>query len=256
MAGSMRVDSIPLLADNYAWLLVDESSRDSAVVDPSEAEPVLARVRLLGLRLRAILATHHHGDHTGGIAEILHAQPAVDVLCSDVERPRIASSTRGLADGERITIAGHDMQCLHVPGHTLGAAAFHFPAAAAVFTGDTLFTAGCGRLFEGTAEQMFASLSRLAALPPHTGVFCGHEYTLKNLRFAASLEPDNAVVTDRLARVVAARDKHQPTVPAPLSVELATNPFLRAGDPALARRVGGGAAVEVFAELRRRRDAF
>jgi len=252
----MNIKPIPLLSDNYAWLLWREGSSECAVVDPSEPDGVRQVVEAQGLTLRTILATHHHWDHTGGIDGLFES--GMDVVAStyDREQGRVPHVTRSFGDGDTFELLGEPVRCMMVPGHTLGAVAFYLPESEAVFTGDTLFTAGCGRLFEGTPAQMHASLSRLAQLPTSTQVYCGHEYTEKNMRFALSLQPTHGGLKQRCEQVAAARSKGEPTVPAPLSVELATNPFLRARAPELAAVVGGGDPVEVFAELRRRRDGF
>lgn len=251
----MHIEALPMLADNYAWLLTGDDGA-CAVVDPAEAEPVLERVRAEGLRLRWILATHHHWDHTGGIEALAAACPGIEVMASAEDGAKISGATRVVEDGERIAVAGSEASCLHVPGHTLGAVAFHFEADDALFTGDTMFLSGCGRLFEGTAEQMHASLEQLAALPESTRVYCGHEYTQKNLEFALSVDPDNRAVQQRLAAVSDKRERGERTVPATLAEELATSPFLRVGEPVLAALVESTDPAAVFAELRRRRDQF
>ncbi len=250
----MRIVGLPLLKDNYAWLLVGEKT--CAVVDPSEAEPVLAAVADAGVPLTQILLTHHHWDHVGGVEGLLAAHPDLEVICSDHDLDRIPGATRAVTDGEVVEAAGSQATCLRVPGHTLGAVAFHFAAEEAVFTGDTLFTAGCGRLFEGTPAQMHASLSALAALPRSTQVYCGHEYTVGNLAFAQSVDPDDEAVRLRLAEAQGRRHQGEPTVPATLAEELETNPFLRVGDPAFRAHTGRADPVEAFAELRSRKDGF
>lgn len=252
----MKIISIPLLSDNYAWLLVDSATSDCAVVDPSEAEPVAATLKERGLQLRWILATHHHWDHTGGIDSLVAAFPGVEVVCSAVEAPSIPGAGRAVQDGETLKVAGSKAICMLVPGHTRGALAYYFPADEAVFTGDTMFLAGCGRLFEGTPAEMHASLSRIAALPRDTRVYCGHEYTEKNLRFALSVDPGNAAVEARLSEVRAMLGRGEPTVPAALAVERATNPFLRTAETVFQGLGGFADPVEVFAELRRRRNDF
>jgi hydroxyacylglutathione hydrolase len=206
--------------------------------------------------LRWILATHHHSDHTGGIEALARDFQGVEVVCSSVEAPSISGVTRTVEDGERIIVAGSEATCLWVPGHTRGAVAYHFAREAAVFTGDTMFLAGCGRLFEGTPAEMHASLSRIAELPRDTSVYCGHEYTEKNLRFALSVEPGNAAVQERLAEARATLARGEPTVPATLAVEWETSPFLRSGESVLQQLCGATDPVAVFAELRRRRDRF
>lgn len=251
----MKIEPIPLLGDNYAWLLVADDGR-CAVVDPAEAGPVAERVKSSGSKLTWILATHHHWDHVGGIEDLVKAFSGVEVICSTTDRDRVPAATRFVEDGERLSIAGSETECLHVPGHTRGAVAFYFAADSAVFTGDTMFLAGCGRLFEGTPAQMHASLSRLAELPKSTRVYCGHEYTEKNMRFAASVDPENSDVRDRLAAVIELRQAGEITVPALLADECSTSPFLRLADPVLQKLAGSNDPVTVFAELRRRRDSF
>jgi hydroxyacylglutathione hydrolase len=250
----MDIVGLPLLSDNYAWLLIPAGGRDCAVVDPSEAAPVARAIAERGLTLRWILATHHHPDHTGGIRGLW--REGIEVAASSHDRERVPCVTRAVADGETLQVLGEPVECLHVPGHTLGAVAYYLTRAKAVFTGDTLFTAGCGRLFEGTPAQMHASLARLAALPGDVGVYCGHEYTEKNLRFALALEPEAAPIVERLREVERLRAEGAPTVPASLEIERATNPFLRTAAPAMRRLVGEGDGVEVLAALRQRRDHF
>ncbi|MEE8410035.1 MAG: hydroxyacylglutathione hydrolase [Myxococcota bacterium] len=251
----MKIEAIPLLSDNYAWLLVGDDGT-CAVVDPAEAGPVTERVIGGGLKLAWILATHHHWDHVGGIEDLLKSFSGVEVICSTTDRGRVPAATRFVDDGERVTVAGCEAECLHVPGHTRGAVAYHFAADEAVITGDTMFLAGCGRLFEGTPAQMHTSLARLAELPGSTRVYCGHEYTEKNMRFAASVDPDNPAVRDRLASVEKQRQAGDVTVPALLAEERVTSPFLRVTDPVFQKLAGSSNPVEVFADLRRRRDSF
>ena len=242
---------VPYSRDNYAFLLADRSSREAVVVDCGEAEPVLRRLQQEGLRLVALWATHHHADHVGGIEAPLRALGPVEVVGSrhDAERGRIPGLRRAVEDGETLHFAGQPVRVLHVPGHTLGALAF-LVGERWLFTGDTLFLGGCGRLFEGDAPTMAASLRRLASLPGDPLVCCGHEYTEANLRFALHVDPDNEALRDRYERVRARRARGEPTVPAPLSLERATNPFLRV--ERLARP--GELAVEAFARLRTLKD--
>jgi hydroxyacylglutathione hydrolase len=248
----MKIERIALLADNYGFLLWEDGDHECAVVDPSDAGPVAARIDELGLELRWVLATHHHWDHTAGIEEL--ATEGVEVIASEVDQGRVPAVTRAVADGEAIEVAGSGATCLLVPGHTRGAVAYDFGGY--LFTGDTLFLAGCGRLFEGTPAEMYASLSRLAALPDSTRVYCGHEYTEKNLSFAAAVEPENDEVRVRLEAVRAARGRGDATVPGLLGEEKRTNPFLRCAEPALRRLACSDDPVQVFADLRRRRDSF
>ena len=254
----MEILELPLLSDNYAWILKDDNSKDCAIVDPSEVGPVLKTLREKGLKLISILVTHHHWDHTGGIQGLRQELGEIPVFCSgyDGVQGRVPGATHLLEHGEHFVLLGHEVQCLEVPGHTLGAIAYYVPGARAVFTGDTLFTAGCGRLFEGTPEQMLASLRRLAELPRDTLVYCGHEYTEKNLRFALSLESDNEAIRLRLEEVSKARRAQRSTVPARLDVELQTNPFLRTHEEALVAFTGKTTPVEVFGEIREQRNEF
>lgn len=243
----MHVTAIPALADNYAWLLRDDDG--AVVIDPSESAPVLAA--LDGARLRAILCTHHHWDHVGGIEDLRKIFGAIDVVGSRHDVGRIPHQT--IAVGEGDTVGG--ARVIEVPGHTLGAVAY--VREGWVFTGDTLFAAGCGRLFEGTPAQMRASLAKLRELDPATMVACGHEYTVKNLEFALHLTPDDTAVAERLAWARAARAEGRPTVPSTIGEERQTNPFLRWDDPAL---VAAGARIapgdDVFATLRAAKDWF
>ncbi len=257
----MRVVPVPCLKDNYAYLVCDGSR--AAVVDPSEAAPVLAAAAREGVTLEQLWCTHHHLDHVGGVEELVAALPGVVVVAhqSDSERKRIPCVTRAVADGDGVTLGGLQARVMHVPGHTTGA--ISLVVGGAVFTGDTLFGAGCGRLFEGTPEMMHASLTRLAGLPGATRVYSGHEYTVSNLRFAAAVEPGSSAVTARAEAAAAARAAGQPTV-STIADEQATNPFLRWGQPAVAAAArtaepdvaAPGDAVALFAALRRWKDRF
>jgi len=252
----MEVISIPCLRDNYAWLLVVHDG--CVVVDPSEAGPVEAAIAAARVPLRAILATHHHPDHVGGIEALVEAH-GVPVYGHVHDEDRIPRLSRPLSHGDRFDLhGGLAFEALHVPGHTLGAVTYVGHGWA--FTGDTLFTAGCGRLFEGTAAQMHASLNGvLGALPDDTWIACGHEYTASNLRFAAHVEPDQPAILARIAHVAALRQEGKPSVPARLGEERATNPFLRVDVPAVRAHFGLGAGptgAEVFAALRAEKDSF
>ena len=247
----------PILAfeDNYIWAL--RRSGQVAIVDPGEAAPVLRFLEASGDRLCAILVTHRHGDHTGGIAELVARYP-VPVFGPALEAAEVV--THPLRDGDHVTLPELDVDfaVLHVPGHTLGHVVYYRPGV--LFCGDTLFGAGCGRVFEGTLEQMHASLARLATLPPDTQIYCAHEYTQSCLRFAQMVEPDNAAITARSADVTRLRAADRPSVPSTLADELATNPFLRWHSPAViaaaAARLGHlpVSDAETFAAIRIWRD--
>ncbi len=251
--GSFALELVPCRSDNYAVLLKTEGE-DAVLVDAPEAAPIAAALERLGWDLGTILVTHHHGDHVEGIAAL--AGPGVAVIGAVADRQRIPGLTRAVEPGKRFTAGGFDVEVIDTPGHTVGHVAYHLPEAGLLFSGDTLFAMGCGRLFEGTADQMWGSLSRLSALPEETAVYCGHEYTLANARFAASLLPDDTAIAARLAAVEATRAEGRPTLPTTIGLERRTNPFLRAADPDMAGRIGlpGAAPAAVFAEIRRRKD--
>ena len=253
----IEIVTVPCLTDNYAFLLHDGDSGATAVVDVPEAAPILSALAARGWTASDVLLTHHHGDHIGGVAEV-QAATGAKVTGAAADAHRLPPLDHPVRPGDRIVVGGIEGEVIDVPGHTVGHVAFHFPAAAAVFTGDSLMALGCGRLFEGTAEQMWASLSRLAALPPGTLVCSGHEYTASNARFALSIEPDSPDLQARVAAVEAARAEGRPTVPSRLHEELATNPVLRAHQPQVKEAVGRthASAAESFAEIRRRKDRF
>jgi len=249
----MKITVVPCLRDNYAYLVHADGSRDAFVVDPSEAAPVEAALEREGLTLRAIVNTHHHYDHVGGNEDLVAKRQGIPVIAFEGDRGRVPAQTRGVSDGESFELLGLEIRALHVPGHTTGAIAY--VTSGAVFTGDTLFVAGCGRLFEGTPADMNTSLNeKLAALPGDTQIYCGHEYTANNLRFAASLEPDNAAIRDALVAANEKGARGEPTVPSTIARELATNPFMRVTTPALRKAFGGGDAASVLAGVRRAKD--
>jgi hydroxyacylglutathione hydrolase len=236
----LKIVQVPQLKDNYAYVLHCQEEGVAAVVDCSEPPAVLRVIEDLGARLVALWATHHHWDHIGGHEALLRDHPDLEVLGStyDMENGRVPGQTRGIAHGEEVSLGSQRAQGLHIPAHTMGHIAYHFEAAGAVFSGDTLFSAGCGRLFEGTPQLMHRALMEiLGALPPETQVFCGHEYTESNLRFALHVDGDNPDVSERMDRVRAARARGESTVPSRLSEEWATNPFMRADQPALQEAV-------------------
>ena len=257
----ITVTPLPAFADNYLWLLHRDGA--AAVVDPGDGEVVLAALRRLGLRLEAVLVTHHHPDHVGGLPA-LRREWDVPVYGPRAEADKIPGLTHLLDDGDEVELPGLGLRLavLAVPGHTLGHIAYHEAAQRLLFCGDTLFVSGCGRLFEGTARQLYDSLQRLSRLPGDTAIYCAHEYTLSNLDFARTAEPDHTGLEDEIERMQALRASGRPTVPSSLKRELAFNPFLRCGVPAVARAAAAHAAaelageVQVFAELRRWKDSY
>jgi hydroxyacylglutathione hydrolase len=253
----LELVTVPCLADNYAYLIHDSGTGQTAVVDVPEVGPVLAALSAHQWRLTDILITHHHDDHIQGV-DTLRAATGAMVLGAAADAHRLPRLDLALGRHDSFSIGREPVRIIEVPGHTLGHIAFHFPESQLCFTADSLMAGGCGRLFEGTAAQMHASLQTLAHLPPQTLICPGHEYTASNLRFAATLEPDNRQLTSRSADVAALRAKGQPTVPVPLQTELDTNPYLRVHLPAIKASVGLPDAddVMVFAEIRARKDKF
>lgn len=249
--------TIPCLQDNYAYLIHDAASGETALVDVPEAGPILAALAARGWRLDRIFITHHHSDHSDGVPEVVAATGA-KVFGAAADRHRLPPLDVALAEGDRVTVGAEAGEVIDVPGHTVGHIAFLFRASGLAFTADSLMAAGCGRLFEGTPQQMWASLMKLADLPGETLICSGHEYTASNLRFAASIEPGNPALQARIARVAAAREKGEATVPSRLSEELATNPFLRARLPEVKAGIGMAGQPDdlVFAEIRERKNQF
>lgn len=249
--------TVPCLSDNYAYLLRDEAGGRTALVDAPEAGPIADLLDRKGWDLTDILLTHHHDDHVAGVAE-LRARNGARVIGAAADAHRLPPLDLAVAHGDTVDTCGEVAQVLDVSGHTIGHVAYYLPDAALAFTADSLMALGCGRLFEGSAEQMWDSLSRLAALPPDTAICSGHEYTAANARFALTIEPGNAALTSRHDKVMTARSNHLPTVPSLLADELATNPFLRAGEASVKAALGMETATdaEVFAEIRRRKDSF
>jgi hydroxyacylglutathione hydrolase len=239
----VEIVRIPALSDNYIWLVHDAASGETAVVDPAEARPVLDAAAARGWTITQIWNTHWHPDHTGGNAEVKAATGAL-VTGPAAEAERIPTLDRHVGEGDTVRLGALEAAVMEVPAHTAGHIAFHLASEGAAFVGDTLFAMGCGRLFEGTAEQMHSNLQRFAAFPPETRIYCAHEYTLSNGRFALAAEPDNHAIRARLAEVEALRAAGEATVPTTIALELATNPFIRASSAA------------ELAELRRRKDSF
>lgn len=227
----LEVARIPALSDNYVWLLHDPTSGETVVIDPAVAEPVLEAAAARGWTIGQIWNTHWHGDHVGGNAAIKAATGCV-ITGPAAEAEKIATLDRLVGEGDSVRIGDHVATVMAVPAHTAGHIAYHLADAQMAFVGDTLFAMGCGRLFEGTAAQMFANLQRLAELPEDTAVYCAHEYTLSNGRFALTVEPDNAALVERVAAVEALRARDEATVPTTIGLERATNIFMRARDVA------------------------
>lgn len=239
---TLAIVRVPVLADNYAWLIHDPASGETVAVDPGEAAPVQAEAAARGWTIGQVWTTHWHPDHTGGNAALQAAGARITGPAAEADK--IATLDATVGEGDRVRIGAVEAAVWHVPGHTAGHIAFHIAAADAIFTGDTLFALGCGRLFEGTPAEMFANMQRYATLPDATQVYCGHEYTESNGRFALTVEPDNAALAARMATVTAQRAAGEATVPTTIGAERATNPFLRAAD------------AEAFATMRAAKDSF
>lgn len=254
----IQIDALPAFSDNYIWLLQDTAKRRCTVVDPGDAAPVQAWLAANpGWVLEDILITHHHHDHVGGVEALKHATGAR--VCGPAQE-RIPARDLALDDGDQVKVLGLDFDIIAVPGHTLGHIAYY--SAPLLFCGDTLFAAGCGRLFEGTPEQMHQSLSRLAALPTETRVYCTHEYTLSNLRFAKAVEPENLHVAQRFADVTRLRDEDRISLPSTIGLERLTNPFLRTAETSVKQKAdewkghSNTSQASVFAALRSWKDTF
>ena len=227
MAGDLEIVRVPVLNDNYSWIVFDPKTHEAGVVDPGEAAPVLAAAKERGWHLAQIWLTHWHPDHVGGVAEIKRSMGS-QVTGPKAEAAKIEGLDHLVDEGDVIRLAGHTASVMRVPGHTQGHVAFHFKDDGVLFTGDTLFAMGCGRLFEGTPADMFANMQRYKAMPDETRVYCGHEYTQSNGRYALVAEPGNTAIVDRMRQVDALRSRGEATVPTTIGEEKATNPFLRA----------------------------
>ncbi|MGE4612427.1 MAG: hydroxyacylglutathione hydrolase [Paracoccaceae bacterium] len=254
---TLEIVTIPCLADNYAFLLRDQKTSKVALVDAPESYPIQKALQEKGWMLDMILLTHHHYDHVDGLPELVEEYHPL-VIGTKADANRLPRLDLALNEGDTFSIGESEAHVIDVSGHTIGHIAFHFPSANAVFTADSLMALGCGRLFEGTPEMMWASLSKLAALPTNTIVYSGHEYTASNAKFALTVDPDNSALQARAADITARRSKGIPTVPSTLADELATNPFLRAHLPEMKTAVGmeGATDVEVFAAIRKQKDNF
>src|SRR5690348_4616191 len=239
----VTAEPVPILSDNYAWLLRDSATGATAIVDPAEPRPIIAALEKAGGRLDLIILTHHHDDHIAGTDEV-RARFKCPVVGAAADAHRLPRLDQQVKEGDSIKLGNATARVIETPGHTRGQINFFFPDGEILLSGDTLFSLGCGRLIEGTAEEMFASLRKLMALPGGTKVCCGHEYTESNARFALSVDPDNAALKARVAEAKQQRAAGQPTVPSSMSSELAANPFLRAPD------------VASFADLRAKKDKF
>ena len=249
--GALDIVLLPCLADNYSVLLHEPETGETAVIDAPSASAIKAALAERGWRLNHLFITHHHTDHTGGINE-LKAHYGASVTGPEAEADRIPGLTRVVKAGSQLEFAGHPIEVLETPGHTLGHITYYFPDDGVAFTGDTLFSLGCGKVFEGDPQMMWESVSKIAALPGDTKIYCGHEYTLNNARFAVSVEPENDALKKRVAEVEGLRAAGRPTLPTTIDVERATNPFLRPQSRAIQARLGmlGAPDWEVFARLR------
>jgi hydroxyacylglutathione hydrolase len=248
---SLEVQLIPCLSDNYCVLLQSLEGGQSLIIDAPEASPVKAAINVQKSQLTDIFVTHHHGDHTGGCVALKELY-GCRIEGPEAEAERIPGLSHAVKEGSPLSFAGHDVRVLETPGHTLGHISYYFPSIATVFTGDTLFAMGCGRIFEGDAQMMHGSLQKIAALPDDTKIYCGHEYTLANARFALSVEPENQALVERVKTIEALRGQGQPTLPTTLGLEKATNPFLRTQSPAIRARLGlqGAPDWQVLGRLR------
>lgn len=253
--GPLTLVTVPCLQDNYAFLIHDDASGATALVDAPEAGPIRAALDARGWRLSDILVTHHHDDHVQAVADL---REGARVIGNAADRHRLPPLDLAVRPGDPLEVCGEAVEVIDTPGHTVGHVSFHLPRSALAFTADTLMALGCGRRFEGTAAQMWDSLRRLRALPPGTTICSGHEYTAANARFALSVDPSNAALKARAEAVRQARERGEPTVPSSLAEEIATNPFLRADDPALKSAMGMPDApdAEVFGAIRSAKDGF
>jgi hydroxyacylglutathione hydrolase len=257
----MEIKRLAALTDNYIFLLYDRRLQQAAVVDPAESQPVFDSLQELGLKLVAIFNTHHHADHIGANRELMTAFPELVVYGGAEDQGRIPGMQIALKEGDRVNFAEREAQVFFVPGHTRAHIAYYFPPTSPtepgeLFCGDTLFSGGCGRLFEGTPAQMVNSLSKLRSLPDNTRVWCAHEYTLSNLKFCLTVDPENQDLQQRYAEVVKLRQNHHASIPSLLGVEKLTNPFLRWDHPSIQLAMNTKDPVQSFARLRGKKDNF
>ncbi|MDF1769512.1 hydroxyacylglutathione hydrolase [Maricaulis sp.] len=253
----LLIRQFPCLSDNYGFLVHDPDSGETATIDTPDPAVILAEAEAAGWRITQIWNTHHHYDHAGG-NDAIQAATGARIVGPRYDTHRIPSITDPVEDGDVVTLGAHKADVLYTPGHTLGHVCYHFAAEKLAFVGDTLFALGCGRLFEGTPAQMWHSLSRLAEMPDETRIYCAHEYTAANARFALSVDPDNSELQAYATMVDAERARGEATVPTSIGAEKSANPFLRPDDPAIRARLDMAAAAteDVFAEIRRRKDQF
>jgi hydroxyacylglutathione hydrolase len=254
---ALEIEQFMCRSDNFGILARNPATGEAFLVDAPEEAPILAAIERTGWRPSTLLVTHHHGDHVEANLA-LKQRFELTIVGPEAERAKIPGIDRTVGGGDTITVAGLEVEVIDTPGHTLGHVSYHLPSERVVFAADTLFALGCGRLLEGTPAQMVSSLRKLAALPPDTKVYCGHEYTQANARFAMTVDPDNAELKARAKEIDALRTEGKPTLPTTIGRELETNPFLRWDDPEIRRTLGmeGADDVAVFAEIRKRKDNF
>lgn len=253
----LEIDQFMCRNDNFGVLIRDTATGVVALIDAPEEAAILAAIERTGWKPSIILTTHHHGDHVEA-NEALKARFGLEIVAPAAEASKIPGIDRQVREGDQVKVGASEAIVIETPGHTAGHVSYHFPEAKVVFTADTLFALGCGRLFECPPPVMHRSLAKLAALPPETAVYCGHEYTLSNARLAVTIDPENQELVLRADEIERLRSEGKATLPTSIGQELATNPFLRANDPAIRRNLGmeSAAEVEVFTEIRKRKDSF